>query len=255
MDDKKRRHKACSACSQRKVRCNGQQRCQQCEHLNLRCEYSEPSPRQIQRNRTPKKIPKRVQEHPVLAAAPHEREYWSKGLDQGEKAHYETSFFLALLPDFQNFVLPFHPVITIAEAQYAIETMDTDNEAQAFVFGLAAVTLNLTHSLRSQTPSPNLDIETWVSKTLSTLQPVLSQDDISVRKVATLQFIHVCLMGLGRHDLAFYYLRQSTTMVEILRIGDAEIMAQFPLAERARRQRLYWTVFVRYPMHFRQSLR
>lgn len=252
MDDKKRRHKACSACSQRKVRCNGQQRCQQCEHLNLRCEYLEPAPRQIQRNRTPKKIQKHVREHPVLAAASHERECQSVGIDQEEKGHHETSFFLALLPDFQNFVLPFHPVITIAEAQYAIETMDTDSEAKSFVFGLAAVTLNLTHSLRSQTSSPNSDIETWVSRSLNTLQPVLSQDDISVRRVATLQFIHVCLMGLGRHDLAFYYLRQSTTMVEILRVGDMEVMAQFSLAERARRQRLYWTVFVRHPMHLRQ---
>ncbi|CAK3760629.1 hypothetical protein D0864_03034 [Lecanosticta acicola] len=132
----------------------------------------------------------------------------------------------------------------MAEAQSAIETMAGDDEAKAFVYGLVAVTLNLTHSLRSHTTPQRSDIETWLSRSLNTLRPVLRQEEISVRRVATLQFIHVCLMGLGRHDLAFYYLRQSTTMVDILRIHDTESMAKLPLTERARRQRLYWTVFV-----------
>ena len=36
----KRVSKACDACKRRKVRCNGQARCQQCAHLGLRCIYS-----------------------------------------------------------------------------------------------------------------------------------------------------------------------------------------------------------------------
>jgi hypothetical protein len=36
----KRVSKACDACKRRKVRCNGQTRCQQCAHLGLRCIYS-----------------------------------------------------------------------------------------------------------------------------------------------------------------------------------------------------------------------
>jgi hypothetical protein len=36
----KRASKACDACKRRKVKCNGQERCQQCAHLGLRCIYS-----------------------------------------------------------------------------------------------------------------------------------------------------------------------------------------------------------------------
>lgn len=36
----KRVLKACDACKRRKVKCNGQERCQQCAHLGLRCVYS-----------------------------------------------------------------------------------------------------------------------------------------------------------------------------------------------------------------------
>ena len=36
----KRVSKACDACKRRKVKCNGQERCQQCSHLGLRCVYS-----------------------------------------------------------------------------------------------------------------------------------------------------------------------------------------------------------------------
>lgn len=36
----KRVSKACDACKRRKVKCNGQSRCQQCAHLGLRCIYS-----------------------------------------------------------------------------------------------------------------------------------------------------------------------------------------------------------------------
>lgn len=39
MDGIKRVAQACDACKLRKVKCNGQQRCQQCSHLDLRCVY------------------------------------------------------------------------------------------------------------------------------------------------------------------------------------------------------------------------
>jgi len=38
--NQKRASKACDACKRRKVKCNGQERCQQCAHLGLRCVYS-----------------------------------------------------------------------------------------------------------------------------------------------------------------------------------------------------------------------
>lgn len=47
----KRVSKACDACKRRKVRCNGQMRCQQCAHLGLRCIYSPSSKQRSQGKR------------------------------------------------------------------------------------------------------------------------------------------------------------------------------------------------------------
>ena len=249
MEHKKRRHAACKACSSRKVRCNGQQRCQQCEHLNLACEYPTPLPRQIKRKLPVAKSPKSHGVIREIAAAPPSQQVGNVPVADHSTQDEDGMFYTSLLPDFQTFVLPFHPVMTVREARDAIATMTEDREAEAFVYGLVAITLNLTHSLRT---TEKADIESWVSKALNTLPPVQHQEDISVRRIATLQFVHVCLMGLGRHGVAFYYLRQSTTLLEILGVGDANTMSQLALSERAQRQRLYWTIFVRLaqPCHF-----
>ena len=166
-------------------------------------------------------------------------------LTQGHRVEIdEDAFFTSLLSDFETFVLPFHPAIPMSEVRNAIEIMSENPEARAFVYGLVAVTLSLTHSLRSRTSPESSDIATWVSRALEALGPVLMQENISIYRVATIQFMHVCFMGLGRYDIAFYYLRQSITMVEILRIEDSSSMAMLPLTERSQRQRLYWTVYV-----------
>ena len=73
----KRVSKACDACKRRKVRCNGQTRCQQCAHLGLRCIYSPSSKQRSQgrrghiisefRNQTSKSP---TTSPPILAARP-----------------------------------------------------------------------------------------------------------------------------------------------------------------------------------------
>ncbi|RMZ24706.1 hypothetical protein D0859_11242 [Hortaea werneckii] len=238
MDNGKRRHKACDPCSQRKVRCNGRQRCQQCEHLNLPCKYSAAAPRSQYQRRSRK--PARKLRNPLQAIAALATSASVHGSSRtagtnGDSMQYQATaelsdgdFFVALLSDFGIFVLPFHPAITMSEAQSAIETMSENQEARAFV----------------KTNPESSDISKWVSMSLDALTPILLQENISVRRVATLQFLHVCFMGLGRYDIAFYYLRQSVAMLEILRIRDSSSMLVLPFTERSQRQRLYWTVFI-----------
>ncbi|KAI7489008.1 glycoside hydrolase family 13 protein [Hortaea werneckii] len=155
----------------------------------------------------------------------------AKSMQYQARAEFgDDNFFVALLSDLENLVLPFHPAITMAEAQSAIETMSESQEARAFV----------------KTTPESSDISKWVSMSLDALRPVLLQENISVRRVATLQFLHVCFMGLGRYDIAFYYLRQSVAMLEILRIKDSSSMLMLPFTERSQRQRLYWTIHERF---------
>jgi hypothetical protein len=54
----------------------------------------------------------------------------------------------------------------------------------------------------------------------------------------------MCYMSLGQHDLGFFYLREALSMIHLLRIEDKTLMASLDLAERSRRQRLYWLCFI-----------
>ncbi|KAH0247285.1 hypothetical protein KCU71_g23705, partial [Aureobasidium melanogenum] len=58
------------------------------------------------------------------------------------------------------------------------------------------------------------------------------------------QFAHISLMCLANMDMSFYYVRESITMIQMLRIGHPEVMEKLNSSERARRQRLYWEVFI-----------
>ncbi|THY75146.1 hypothetical protein D6C95_10043 [Aureobasidium pullulans] len=67
---------------------------------------------------------------------------------------------------------------------------------------------------------------------------------MSVRRVMISQFTHISLMCLANMDMSFYYVRESITMIQMLRIGHPEAMDKLNSNERARRQRLYWEVFI-----------
>ncbi|RMZ25535.1 hypothetical protein D0859_10422 [Hortaea werneckii] len=57
----------------------------------------------------------------------------AKSMQYQARAEFgDDNFFVALLSDLENLVLPFHPAITMAEAQSAIETMSESQEARAF---------------------------------------------------------------------------------------------------------------------------
>lgn len=73
----KRVSKACDACKLRKVKCNGQIRCQQCSHLGLLCVYSASSSKRAQGKRgriiseyKNKTANPSLSSPPILAASP-----------------------------------------------------------------------------------------------------------------------------------------------------------------------------------------
>ncbi|KAK0946404.1 hypothetical protein LTR29_002166 [Friedmanniomyces endolithicus] len=163
----------------------------------------------------------------------------------------DAALFEGYLHDYEVYVYPFHPIISVSEARDSIAHMDVSTEARAFVYGLVAVSINLTHSLRTTEASPGLpcdpsvQVAQWASRALEAMSPILLENDVTVRRITTVLFLHVCLMGLRRHVLAFYYLRQAVSMVQMLRVDDASaIMASAGSSEQARRERLYWEVFV-----------
>jgi len=270
----KRASQACDACKLRKVKCNGQTRCQQCSHLNLKCVYSAPRQRRkpskrgevIERYKSvsngfvvdtspsaqsPNQInsndffgPQSTQTLPAITSLLSKETLLEGDSPSSSSSHYAPEFYFGFLTEYEVSVYPVNPVITVNEARDAILEMHTSREACAFVHALVAVTINLTHV------SPDKEAETkaqtmyWVEETIKRQCPLLLQTKVTPRLIMTCQFLHICLMGLSRPDLAFYYLRQSTSLIQILRVDDSASMQALPVSERARRQRLYWEAFV-----------
>ncbi|KAJ5567199.1 hypothetical protein N7535_006505 [Penicillium sp. DV-2018c] len=267
--------KACDPCNRRKVRCNGQQRCQQCEHLDLHCTYTENRSSRSRKhalrrgtviskykngsnNSNSNAVPngKTTALTPLLSSpAP---------LAPKPSPRLPATYFESLLPDYMSYVYPFSPIITDSEVRHSIRKMDTEREHAAFVYAFTAVTLDLTRSSHSHWHSTetisksnsNSNSPASASTPISTLitdlmrQSVESQQPLviglrpTILRATTSIFIQMCAMSLGHYDLGFFYLREAISMIHMLRINDKPTQSTLNLSERARRQRLYWQCFI-----------
>lgn len=254
----KPRRRACDACKARKVKCNGELSCNQCSHLNLRCSYGGPTKerKNVQRGRLVKqwmngREDSELQNPPVVS--PTSPDGLTRTLtnasvqSQTDTSHLpaDPDFFKSFLADFEQYVYPFHPIFSPREAERAIDGMAASQDLEAFVYALVAVTINFTSTRPIQ---PGSDVagrfDYWITKALQTLRPLTNtEEDITPMRVITVQWMHVCFMGLQKFDLGYYYLRQSTSMVQLMRVWSG-VDGRYDATETARRQRLYCEVFV-----------
>lgn len=122
--------------------------------------------------------------------------------------------------------------------------MHINDEARAFVYAYIAVTINLTGYTSETSTNTAAQVEYWCAQAANARGPPLLTERASVRKIMTAQFLHICLLGLRNMDMAFYFLRESITMIQMLRVDHPDVMRSLSLQERARRQRLYCEAFI-----------
>lgn len=139
---------------------------------------------------------------------------------------------------------PVNPIMTVDDVLASIREMELNAEAKVFVYAFTAITIALTN----KSPDPSTDSQTqvrfWLNETVKARTAISFDERITVRRVMVSQFLHISCMCLANMDMSFYYVRESITMVQMLRIGHADAMEQLSSSERARRQRLYWEVFI-----------
>ncbi|KAH7072640.1 hypothetical protein BKA63DRAFT_47732 [Paraphoma chrysanthemicola] len=262
----KRVSKACDACKRRKVKCNGQERCQQCAHLGLRCIYSATGKQRSQgkrghiisefRNQTANVNATSPPLLPAIAAqgmfqAPY-------GVAQSVEnnngdatspsspypSQYNQAFFLDLIPDYVQGVYPVQPVISEQELRQWIHVMDTDQEVRSFIYAFGGCTLNLTRYGERRTEEVLQTIEHLMDCSIDSMLPPRRNYHSSVMRAMQSIFIHNCLMSLQGVDAAFFYMRDAITNIQLLRIDNAEQAAALPPSERSRRQRLFWQAYI-----------
>ncbi|KAI4699672.1 hypothetical protein J4E81_004699 [Alternaria sp. BMP 2799] len=263
----KRVSKACDACKRRKVRCNGQARCQQCAHLGLRCIYS-PSGKQrsqgkrghiisefrSQTSNLPAISPPILPAHSAAASFQTPYSPISPILDRNGgtptspsssfTSQYPKAFFLDLIPDYVAGVYPVHPVIAEHELRQYIEVMDSDPDVRSFIYAFGGCTLNLTRYGDRRTEEIVQTIENLMDYSIDTMRRTHKHCHFSVMRAVQSMFIHNCLMSLQGSDSAFYYMRDAITIIQLLQIDKPENVAQLSPPERSRRQRLYWQAYI-----------
>lgn len=157
---------------------------------------------------------------------------------------YDQNFFLDLIPGYLEMVYPVHPVITEKELKAHIHAMETDQESLSFIYAFGGITLNLTRFGDKRTDEVDRDIETLINHSIQTLKPPYATFHSSVMRAVQSGFLHNCLVSMQASDAAFYYMRDSISAIQLLRIDSPENMATLPPHERSRRQRLYWQAFI-----------
>jgi hypothetical protein len=240
--DRQRISRACDACKLRKVKCNGQLRCQQCNHLDLRCVYTPATGKKRSQGRRGRVITEYKQKTAGLKST--EAPLLPTGDSQQDSPEYDTSFFLSLLPDYMSSVYPPQPIIPESEVRHHVENMAHDAESRAFVLAFGAVTLNLTCTGERRTENISRMIEHLVMRTIEARGLISTKFHSSVPKAMTALFLHNCLMTMRDSDTAFYYMRDAVTLVQLLRIDAPLPDEPITPAEKSRRQRLYWQTYV-----------
>ncbi|QDS73862.1 hypothetical protein FKW77_006823 [Venturia effusa] len=241
--DRQRISRACDACKLRKVKCNGQLRCQQCSHLDLRCVYTPATGKKRSQGRRGRVITEYKQktaglnkfgDAPLLPTSD----------SPPETPEFDASFFLNLLPDYLSSVYPPQPIITESEVREYVQNMAHDAGARAFVLAFGAVTMNLTCTGDKRTENITRMIEHLVVRAIEARGLITTKFHSSVAKTMTAVFLHNCLMTMRDSDTAFYYMREAVTLVQLLRIESPLPDEPINPTEKARRQRLYWQIFV-----------
>lgn len=237
--------KACDGCRLRKVKCNGEHPCQQCNHLNLACNFSAPKNRRqiVRGSRLAQLKSPREQTSPQPITNQPSPNSW-------QHRDYSEGFFFGLLEDYESVVYPVNPVIPRTEMVDAIQTMSRDATDAALVCAYAAVTINLSRiSARDVNGDISAQIGDFMARSLAARSRAEAGDGltrtmgVSVRRIMTCIFLEICLMAFKRYDRAFVVLREAISMIQMLEVQQGRKGSRDG-ADVARRQRLYWEAFI-----------
>ena len=233
---------ACLACKQRKVRCSGDPTCKECLQVNLACVYRAPdsssrSRKKIKRGHVIEACKRGLSEtssvtlptSPSLLDARQDR--FGDVLENIDFAYYST------------YIYPFVPIVSESEFRSAAANVNSSSDDAALAYALAAVTLNAQPNTAGDRVEQMRQVEALYKKALELRGAVMPQHHATV--MSAMVPLAAAMLCCEKHpEMAFYYLREAITIAVILRVDDEESNTAFNLEEQAKRQRLYWVLFI-----------
>ena len=242
---------ACDACRQRKVRCNGEQKCQQCIHLGLKCQYdpfiSESKSRKIRpRGHVINALRAETRPVPNTNLAPcikRQATYQEDSDDDITKTN--TAYFKGLAQEYETYVFPFIPIITKKEYLEAVEELENNHESAALVYALGAMTLNMRSHPDQSYENTRSEVMTLTTKAIESRGPILPRNNLTIQTAMVSAMVSTCMLSHhANHDIAFFYLREATTSTEILTARNKKLSDPLDIEKTRQLDRLYWLLFV-----------
>jgi ribosomal protein L37AE/L43A len=252
--------RACDSCHRRKVKCIGEgtSPCKNCVSAGLACTYNA-----IPQKKGPKGSRAKVlselrenQRNSQLAGGfPPEL-----GLDgRTLSAAFARTPGLVVpglvencIEFFFSNVYPVQPVLHRQRVQETLMNIDNSTEAYSMLVALCANVMIQSNML---VPPNLLPRPEMASMSNVSFGHALLEESVRVRRgfdylenpthlsVLTSWLIYGCYFGLGRDNTAWSYLRQATTLAQILGMHDEETYKNDPL-DISKRRILYWLLFV-----------
>lgn len=258
-----KRHQACDACKQRKVKCNGEPVCQQCKNFELKCVYtiSERSSK-IKRKRSKRgqviALYKKSSEENTFADQSEEiqstrkvktenfedslRPQFNFSNNKVFSTEFDQNFFTGVVDTYMNCLYPMFPIISAAEVRRSIDLMYKDRQHAAFLHAMAAVSIsNKNNNIDSATTRLCSKL---LSGALELRGPILPGTKISITTIMASVCMSSSLVSFHSVEIAWLYLREAITMAIILKIADKTSLEQADLVERSRQQRLHWMLYI-----------
>ncbi|UKZ58251.1 hypothetical protein TrVGV298_012118 [Trichoderma virens] len=252
--------RACDACHRRKVKCDGINPCRNCSSAQLSCTYNAIPQKKGPKGSRAKVISelRETQRQTSLAAKIHGRINGgpnapptsnlapTPGMLTSELVKECSQFFF----DHMNAQAP---ILDRRQVEQQILYMEQNRDAYCLMASMCAfVMLQPGMTIPSSDPY-NLDVipganivscQLLLEETLRVRKGYEYLEQITINSLATNFFLFGCYYGQEMHEKAWYYLREATTMIQMVGMNKEEYYMQLDVAEAARLRRIYWLFFV-----------
>ncbi|KFA53371.1 hypothetical protein S40293_09394 [Stachybotrys chartarum IBT 40293] len=250
--------RACDACHRRKVKCHGINLRRNCSSAQLSCTYNA-----ILQKKGPKGLRAKViselretQRQTSLFAKVQNR---MNGIicppAQGLAPNLgllTTKIVKECIQFFFDNLYPRAPILDMRVVKQQLLYMEQDRDSYCLMTSLCAFVMLQPGTAMPPGDPYNLDMapganivssQLLVEETLRVRKGHKYLDAITLNVLATNFFLFACCYGQEMHDRAWYYIREATTMIQLIGMNKEEHLMQFDAAEAARRRRLYWLYF------------
>ncbi|KAH6698091.1 RING-3 [Leptodontidium sp. MPI-SDFR-AT-0119] len=222
---------ACKCCRSRKIRCDNFNPCQNCQRINLPCVYQIPKKKGPRRRETVEEIPRSVQSEPSNTP-----EYHNAISPAPFTAHFQPSFLLSLetiqncLDSFFTHKYPVMPILDREETYASLRHLHNSPTQYGLITSLCAVIMMQTEILvpsdkewaldNSQQFDSMLAVDFLIKETCRARACCDHVDNPSLASVQSSFFLFTCFSRLGKDNSAWVHLRESITMLQLLRLHE-----------------------------------